>query len=104
MSVPQNLSPSPPREFRREGHHQLRDIVVQITNEWNDRLRLPLTGVPESYRRNKLGVLCQVVMPFGLGDYSLLVTQCGFLEYFGRNGNGGTGDAQDEFLVFVRNV
>ena len=87
-----------------EGCNNSRDDVVQIMQQWNDRLRLPLTEIPKGYHRGKIGIVLQVNLGFGLGDYSLLITRHRLLEGESINRDSAGGSAQYEFPMLIRNV
>jgi len=84
--------------------HDPNDEIVQLYQDWENRLRLPITGIPERYRRNELGIGLQLRLPLGFGDYSLHIAHDASLKYIWRNCNPTASDTQNEFPVFIRNV
>jgi hypothetical protein len=92
------------RQEPREQLHDLNNEIVQLCERWDKRLKLPLAELPERYHRNNLGVVLQLLMPFGLGEYSALITQDVLLNDFWWNCDTSASNAQDKLPVFVRNI
>jgi hypothetical protein len=91
-------------QIRTESLHDPNDEIVQLYQYWDKRLRLPITGIPERYRGNELGIGLHLRLPFGLGDYSFHVTHDASLQHIGWNCNPTASNTQDELPMFIRNV
>lgn len=89
---------------RGESFHSSNREVVQLRQRHYDRFYLAPSKLAERYRRNNLGVLLHVKMPFGLGNYALFVLSDTLKDNIGRDGNSSSGVAQDQFFMFIRNV
>lgn len=92
------------RKVCGETRHDPRDEIVKLIQQWDERLRLPLTEIPQGYHRGKLSIVLQIGFGFCLGDYSLQVTHHRISEGVGINCDPTAGNAQDKFFVLIRNV
>jgi hypothetical protein len=87
-----------------EVRHDCDDRIVQLVEQWQDRLRLPLTEIPKRYRGNKLGVVLHMCLGLDLGEFSLLITHESLLGDIRTDCDPATGEAQNKLFMFIRNV
>jgi hypothetical protein len=91
-------------KFCGESRHDLDDVIMQLNERWEKRLKIPISEVSERYCRNDLGVVLNLSLPLSLGDYSLLITHDALHDNIVRKCDSTSTAAQDEFSMFVRNI
>jgi len=85
--------------------HSIDGIVEKIHQGWRNRLQFPLTKIPESYTRLQYTIALKLVcyidgIKFGMCP---LITFDNRLHFYGKH-DGASGEAQEQFLVFVDNI